>query len=426
MKKLLLVAMSLATLAGVAFAGGKTDTAAKPGASANPVELEMYYYKQENQEGLQKLLATYTEKTGVKFKTLIVPNDADATMSARAAQGQLPDILQMQSYARVWEYAEKGYVVDLSKQPVMGKVVDSSKPAVSWNGKQWALPMDYAGIGIIYNKDIFAKYGLTAPTTYRELQRVCSTLSSNGVVPFAGLLKSNWSAGHFITLVHTALLVGDKGVAVDKFVADMNAGKTSYGAVDTAKLFSVLDFYRANMGPNAQEDDWNEQQAAFAEGKAAMMVQGLWSYGAAIGTNPALNCGFIPFPVFDDAKKNKIYADIDSCFGVSAQSSPEKKEAALAFLEWLATPEAQKIWIEDYKLVPAFKGADLSSMREPFQNLLAMVSKNGAYPWAFSAYPTTAFEDGCKNGAQQYMFKKLSGDKVIQNIDQIWAAAVKK
>lgn len=424
MKKIMFAAMSLVLLAGAVFAGGKTDSGANQGVSA--VELEMYYYKQENQEGLQKLLDTYTAITGVKFKTLIIPNDADATMSARAAQGQLPDILQMQSYARVWEYAEKGYVVDLSKQPVLGKVVDSSKAAVTWNGKQWALPMDYAGIGIIYNKEIFAKYGITPPTTYRELQRAAATLKSNGVTPFAGLLKSNWSAGHFITLVQTALLVGDKGIGVDKFVADMNAGKTSYGVVDTAKLFSVMDFYRDNMGPNAVEDDWNEQQAQFAEGKAAMMVQGLWSYGAAIGTNPALDCGFIPFPVFDDAKKNKIYADIDSCFGVSAQSAPEKKEAALAFLEWLATPEAQKIWIEDYKLVPAFKGADLSSMKQPFQDLLSMVSKNGAYPWAFSAYPTVAFEDGCKNGAQQYMFKKLSGDKVIANIDEMWAAAAKK
>lgn len=425
MKKIMSAAVSLVLLAGAVFAGGGAE--AKSGsAGAAPVELEMYYYKQENQEGLKKLVDAYTAKTGVKISLLIVPNDADATMSARAAQGKLPDILQMQTYARVWEYAEKGYVVDLSKQSVMSKVVDSSKASVTYNGKQYALPMDYAGIGIIYNKDIFDKYGLKAPTTARELERVCATLKSNGVTPFAGLLAENWSAGHFITLVHTALLVGEKGVAVDKFVADMNAGKTSYGAVDTAKLFAALDFYKDNMDPKAAEWGWDQQQAAFAKGSAAMMVQGLWSYGAAIGTNPSLNCGFIPYPVFNDAKLNKMYADIDSCFGVSAQASKEKQDAALAFLDWLASPDAQKIWIEDYKLVPAFKGADLSSMKQPFQDLLSSVDKNGAYPWAFSSYPTTAFEDGCKNGAQQYMFKKITGEKVIESIDSIWAGAVKK
>jgi len=95
--------------------------------------------------------------------------------------------------------------------------------------------------------------------------------------------------------------------------------------VDTKKLFSIIDFYRASMDANAEEMSWNEQQAAFAGGKSAMMVQGLWSYGAAIGTNPSLDCGFVPFPVFNNAKMNKFYADVDSCFGISAQSAPDKQ-----------------------------------------------------------------------------------------------------
>lgn len=412
MKKILIAALLVLLCAGTMFAA--------------PVELEMYYYKQENQEGLKKLVETYTAKTGVKISMLIIPNDADAAMSARAAQGKLPDILQMQTYARVWEYAKNGYVLDISAQPVLKKVLDSAKPSVTFNGKQYALPMDYAGIGIIYNKEIFNKLKLKPPTTARELERVCAKLKAEGVIPFAGLLNENWSAGHFITLVHTALLVGEKKIPVDKFVADMNAGKTSWGVVDTAKLYAALDFYRDNMDPKAPEWGWNEQQAAFAQGKAAMMVQGLWSYGAAISTNPKLDCGFIPYPVFNKAADNRMYADIDSCFGVSAQSSKEKQAAALAFLDWLATPEAQKIWIEDYKLVPAFKGANLSSMKQPFQDLLASVDKNGAYPWAFASYPTTVFEDACKNGAQQYMFKKIAGEKIIANVDATWAASMKK
>jgi raffinose/stachyose/melibiose transport system substrate-binding protein len=389
-------------------------------------KLELYYYKQENQEGLKKLVDQFVkENPGITVDLLIVPNDADATMSARAAQGKLPDILQMQSYSRVAEYAAKGYLVDLTKQPVLAKVVDSSKPAVTWNGKLWGLPMDFAGIGIIYNKDIFAKYGLQPPATYRDLERICRTLRTNGMTPFAGLLKENWSMGHFITLVHTNLLA-EKNISADKFVADMNAGKTSYGVVDTDKLFSVIDFYRANMDKNAEEWNWNEQQAAFAEGKAAMMVQGLWSYGAAIGTNPKLNCGFVPFPIFNDAAMNKFYADVDSCFGVSAQSAPDKKAAALKFLEWLASPQAQKIWVEDYKLTLSFKGADVSKLGGPFVDLMAGVGKNGAYPWAFASYPTAVFEDACKNGAQQYVFNKKTAEAVIADIDKQWAANVKK
>ena len=409
MKKFLVLAILAVCLAG----------------SLSAQKLEMYYYKQEIQAGLKTLTDAFTKANpGITISLLIVPNDADATMSARAASGTLSEILQMQSYSRVFEYAQKGYVLDLSKQPVMSKVIDSAKAAVTWNGRQWALPMDFAGIGIIYNKQIFAQYKLQPPTTYRELERVVKTLKDNGVTPFAGLLKENWSIGHFITLVQTSLLA-EKGISVAKFIADMNAAKTSYGVVDTKKLFSIIDFYRANMDDNAEEMSWDQQQAAFAGGKAAMMVQGLWSYGAAIGTNPKLDCGFIPFPVYNDAKMNKFYADVDSTFGLSSQASAEKQAAGKKFLEWLATPAAIRIWTADCKLTSDFKGADMSALQPPFGQLMSTVAKNGAWPWAFSMYPTAAFEDAAKNGAQAYVFKKKTAEDVIADIDRIWREARK-
>ena len=386
-------------------------------------KLELYYYKQENQEGLKKLVDTFVRQNpGISIDLLIIPNDADATMAARAASGKLSEILQMQSYSRVFEYAQNGYVLDLSREPVMAKVIDSAKPAVTWNGKQWALPMDFAGIGIIYNKDMFKQYGLSAPATYRDLQRITRTLKSNGVTPYAGLLKENWSIGHFITLAHTNLLAA-KGISVEKFIADMDAGRTSYGVVDTNLLFATIDQYVENMDSNAAEMSWDQQQASFAGGESPMMVQGLWSYGAAIGTNPNLDAGFVPFPMFNDPKMVKFYADVDSCFGISAQAAPDKQAAAKKFLSWLSTPEAVKIWTTDYKLTISFKGADLSSMKPPFVELMSTVGKNGAYPWAFSMYPTAVFEDAVKNGAQAYAFKKKTAEAVIADIDRQWREA---
>lgn len=417
MKKLITAVLAL-SLAVSAFAGGSNESVSTSG---DVIELELYYYKQENQEGLLALLDAYmAENPGVKINPLIIPNDADATMAARAAQGKLADILQMQSYSRVQEYASSGYLVDLSKEPVLGKVVPGALPAVTYNGKQYALPMDMAGIGIIYNKTLFNKLGIKAPATYRELEQVCRTLKDNGVTPFSGLLAENWSAGHFITLVQTALLA-EKGIDFNKFVADMNAGKTSYGVVDTGKLFSVMDFYAANMDANAGEMSWDQQQNAFVSGKAAMMVQGLWS----LPGKADFDIGFVPFPVSNSAAKNKFYADVDSCFGVSSQSSPEKRAAALKFLNWLSSTKAKKLWIEGYRLTLSFAGADVSALPPAFSDLIDGISKNGSYPWLFSMYPTVVFEDACKNGAQQYMLKRTTADKVISNIDAMWKSSAR-
>jgi len=392
--------------------------------AAKKVQLDLFFYKQEIVKEMGELTQAFSKKyPDVEIKLEIVPNESMAVLRTKMAGGNAPDIIQLQSYASVFEFAKAGWLADLTKEPVISKVVPSTKTAVTYNGKVYALPMDVAGIGIIYNKDIFKKYGLKPPTTFSELKSVCATLKKNGVTPFAGLFQANWSRGHFISMVHTSL-AGDK---LMPWLEKMNQGKGSFAdPINKAELFKIMDFYKANVDKNAAEIDWNEQQAAFASGKAAMMVQGLWSYGAAIETNPKLNCGFIPFPTSDNPKENKLFADVDSTFAISATSSPEKTKAAKLFLEWLATPEAVKIWVEKCKLVPTFKGADVSSMDAPFQDLVRYLNDGNTNPWAFAMYPVAVFEDACKNGAQEYMFGRKNADQVIKYIDDTWKREIKK
>ena len=383
-------------------------------------KLNLFFYKQEIKDALREMCDAFSAKyPDITIETEMVPNDSITVLKTRLASGKAPDIIQLQSYSQVFEFAKAGYLLDLSKEKVISKVIDSSKAAVTYNGKVYALPMDFAGIGIIYNKKIFTKYGLEAPETYRDLRRVCSTLKKNGVTPFAGLLKANWSAGHFITLLH-GTLTGSTSKTMD-WIKKMDTGKASWAdPVDVDELFNIMDFYKQNMDSNAVEMDWNEQQAAFANEKAAMMVQGLWSYGAAIGTNPKLDCGFVPFPATNNKKDTKFYADVDSTFALSATASRSKAEAAKKFLEWLSSREAIKMWTEKCKLTSTFKGADMSALDAPFNDLMSSVNKNGAYIWEFSIYPVSAFEDAAKNGAQAYFFGQKSKEDVVKYIDETW------
>ena len=234
------------------------------GAGFNTVNLQLHYYKQENQEGLKNVIDAFERANpDIKIELHCDPNGDDSLMSSRADVGTLPDILQMQSYSRIKEYASRGLIVDITREAIMTKVLPSALPAVSWNGKQYALPMDFAGIGIIYNKDIFSKLHIVPPETFEELKEVCKVLQDNGIDPFAALLKENWSMGHFITMIHTALMK-ERNIDPERFITDMNASKTSYGIIDTDRLFEVLDFYRENLSPNGANMGGAEQQQAFA------------------------------------------------------------------------------------------------------------------------------------------------------------------
>ncbi len=395
---------------------------------AGAQELTMSFYKQEITQSLPKLLAAFEmANPGIKITTAIYPNDGGATLAAAAASGKLPDIMQQPAYSAVIENAKNGYILDLSNQPIMSKVIDGAKPSVTYNGKLYALPMDFAGIGIIYNKDIFNKYKLKAPTTYLQLQKVADTLKKNGVTPFSGLLKENWSIGHFIEMVHSSMLgsqIGNSGIF--QFVNDMNMGETSWDKeVDINALFKIMDWYKANMDPNAVEMSWDQQQAAYIKGQAAMMVQGLWALPNA-KDNPTLNSGFIPFPWSNKSAANRFFADVDSTFTVSAQSSPEEQAAALKFINWLNAPEAIKIWTTDIQLTSTFKGADVGTMPVPFRELMTSVNKLGSYPWVFSMMPTPTWETAVKNGAHGYVLGKAKPADIVKEINESWKTNYKK
>ena len=432
MKKLMLVFV-IALTATLAFAGGASEkevdeAPVQVNEVMEPVELSMSYYKQEITETLPKLLAAFNAAyPHITIVTEIHPNDGGATNAAAAAAGTLPDIMQQPGWTAIFENAKNGYILNLSDQPIMDSVIDAAIPAVTYEGKKYAVPMDFAGIGIIYNAKILAKYNLEAPETYLELQQVAATLTENGITPFAGLLKENWSIGHFLSMLHGSMLgaeVGGAGVA--DFAAKMNVGEADWGAVvDSKKMFRIIDWYVANMDASAFEMNWDEQQAAFAQEEAAMMVQGLWSYGAAVGTNPSLECGFIPFPWSNNADDNKFFADVDSTFTVSAQSSPAEQEASLLFINWLNSPEAVKIWTEDIKLTSTFKDADLSAMATPFQDLMKS-SATGAYPWEFQLSPTPTWEQATKNGAHSYVLGASTPEAVIKGINESWVANYSK
>lgn len=389
------------------------------------VRLELYYYKQENQEGLKNIVKAFEKANpDVSIDMLIIPNDSDSVMTARAEQGRLSDILQMQSYSRIKEYAEKGYLLDLSKYGFINKLRKSSLPSVSYKGKQFAMPMDFSAIGIIYNKDIFEKFQIDPPESYAELKQVCEILKKNQVVPFAGMLRENWSAGQFLSMVHTSLLL-EKNISPEKFFSDMNSGKISYGCVDTQKLFSILDFYGENMSSNADEMGTKEQICSFAKGESAMMVQGLWSYSEIKKNNPNINAGFVPFPVFDEKEKNKVYSDVDSTFAVSSQSSKEKKQAAIKFLEFLASEKGAKLWISEYKLSHSLENSDFSSLGQVYSDFESYAKKRGTLNWAFAQYPSQVYENSCKNGARDYLLKRKSSQDVIKEIDAQWGSVAR-
>jgi raffinose/stachyose/melibiose transport system substrate-binding protein len=396
--------------------------------ASKTIDLRLSLYKQEIAKQFKDLTDAFTAANpGIVINTEITPNDGGATQAAAAPDGKLPDIIQSPAYAADFQMAKQGYVVDLSALPVIKQVDPDLLSGVTYQGKVIALPTDVGTIGILYNKAIFAKYNLQVPTTYLELQKVTQVLKKNHVIPFAGLLKENWSIGQFMELLHASML-GAKGfegatgsAAIVKFADAMNVGKADWGkVVDLTEMFRIMDWYHSNMSKNALNNTWNEEVAEFDTGKAAMVVQGQWFINPMFNPKTSFDIGFFPFTWSNTADQNKFFSAPDSTFVLSTQSSPEKQAAAEKFLEFLATPEAIKIWTGEFKLVPAFKGADLSALPPAFGDIPASTAKVGSYIWEYSLTPDATWEDEIKNGALNYVIGKETPEQIASAIDQSW------
>jgi raffinose/stachyose/melibiose transport system substrate-binding protein len=378
--------------------------------------LQLFHYKQEIVNQFADIIAAFNEKyPEIKVEAENIKNDSQTLLKTRLVSNQAPDIMMLQSYSTVFEYANSGFLLNLSNESFMNNVVDGSKNAVTYKGEQYALPMDMAGIGVIYNKDIFDKYNLKVPKTFRELEHVCKVLKDNNIIPFAVSIKDNWPLGHFFSMAHTALVQND----VNDFIESMDSGTGTFNTPEMLAMFKVFDFYKENGGPNAMDMDYNNQTTNFASGNYGMMIQGLWAYGNSKSLNEKLNAGFFPFPFTNNPNETKIYADTDSTFAISAKSSPQKIEAAKKFFDFLTSEEGVKIWAEKCKLIPTVKGSDVSSFDEPFQNLVSYINSNDSMPWAFSMWPTRVFEES-KKAMQEYYSGQKSAEEVLAYLDSLW------
>jgi raffinose/stachyose/melibiose transport system substrate-binding protein len=366
---------------------------------------------------MEAITAEFTKQNpNIKINCECIANDFQTILRTRLKSNDGPDIMMLQSYSMIFEYARAGYLINLTNEPFMSNLYPSSLNAVTFDNKFYALPMDMAGIGVIYNKDIFAELGLTIPMTVSELKSICKKISDSGYTPFAVSVADCWPLGHFFSMGHTAML----GSNLDQWLFDMDSGDASFSAEQTNPIFDMLDFIIGNAGPNPLNKNYDDQKADFASGKYAMMVQGLWAYGTGSKQlNPQLNAGFFAFPFTDNPNETKLYADTDSTFAIYSGASQEKIAAAKKFFSFITSPEGTQLWVKQCQLVPTVRGADVSSMDSPYIDLIRYLNQELTMPWAFSVWPTDVFEQS-KKSLREYCEGKKSRRNVTDYMTSLW------
>jgi raffinose/stachyose/melibiose transport system substrate-binding protein len=398
-------------------------TAAVPAVAETParkVELKVFMSFPRFKDRIEKYLEVFkarekAEKNIDVTVKLEMPNSDQALpiLRVRMAANDAPDVFTLHAVGNVPEFYRGGYLTDLSNQPFVKKLHPSVRNTVTYDGKVVALPLESLSWGYMYNKKIFADLKLTPPQTLSEMRTVVAKLKAAKVTPFLLSFQESW-----IPQLMMALSLG--GVASSShpdFVDRMNRGVGSYK--DVAEVFDIIDLILANGTDKPFETGSSNGSADFANGKAAMWVQGPWMSESILKANPDFQIGVAPLPVSDNPAATMINLSTSTSLAVSPTS--KNKDVALDLINFFLDDKESSALFQDLQFNPVATIHSYPTM--PWtKEAMEYVAKGRAYQDL--SLPNAVTDETAKL-LQSYYLKETTRKQIIDRLDKTWAKAIK-
>lgn len=382
------------------------------------VVVDILQGKVEVANHLQELTDQYTKvHPNVTFNIQTV---ADPTvLKTKFASGSAPDIFTLQGYQDTQTWKDK--LEDLSDQPWVKDAYENALEPMTMDGKIYGQPVNLEGYGLVYNKELFKKAGITVlPKTYSELEVAAKKLKDAGITPFSVGYGEWWVLGN-----HGLNMAFASQQDPDAFIKGLNGGTSHITGNEYFEKYLELVHLTVKYGnSNPLTTDYNTQVTLFATGETAMIQQGNWIQPMLDQIAPNMEVGILPIPLSDDpAIADKLPVGVPSNWVIHNGAPEADKQAAKDFLNWMVTSEeGKRALVEDFKYIPAFKSIEASAKAiGPLGEELNQKTKEGkTFSWEFAKYPDGA---GQEFGAtlQAFVGGNVSKEEALKALDSSWA-----
>jgi raffinose/stachyose/melibiose transport system substrate-binding protein len=343
-KTIALVAASVLSVS-MLSACGNSESASGDGT----VKIEFFHHKREGMETINKLIEKFEEENPDIDVEQASPPEPSTVLRTRLSKNDVPDIIGVGGDMTYSDLSHAGLLTDLSNDPLIEKV----QPAyvqmlkdVSGLEEVFAVPFATNAVGVIYNLAIFEELGLEVPQTWDEFIAVAEKVQDAGKIPFYHTYKDAWT-----TLPSfNALAANTQG---EDFYSELNEGNVLAGErykEAAEKMVQLAEFGHKNQ----QGVGYNDGNTAFANGEAAMYLQGVWALPEIKKANPDIQLGVFPFPATNNPEEIKLVSGVDLLFAPSAAS--KHPEEVKKFIEFMTEDENAKQYIQEQNAFSALNG----------------------------------------------------------------------
>jgi len=312
-------------------------------------------------------------------ETALMTEDAVVSLEPKVASNDMPELVSVDSNAFAKDLADNGYLMDISATDAWNNMLDSMKTLwISDKGVKFGISGGACTSLIYYNKDLFAKAGITEfPKNYQDFIEVCETLKAAGITPMAipgsqprslGNTQFSWSLSNFV-------------VSSNDVLKDITNGKYEFNnpnMVNALKRFIDLP-----MSGYCQEGwlstGYDEAAEIFVNGESAMILYGTWLAG--LLTSPTSFEVGTAVPPWNDAEKELIpILGTETGFALGNTGTQAEKEAAVKLLEfWMG--EGFYIYQNPQGNVPPFKTETIKANIVLSDKISSVMDEITAYPF---------------------------------------------
>ncbi|RVX41754.1 raffinose/stachyose/melibiose transport system substrate-binding protein [Nonomuraea polychroma] len=319
-------AAATAVLAATAGCGSGSE-----GGSGGKTKLSFFSW--ENEQTMKPLIDAFEKQNpsiDIEFSTAPPVAEYISTLQTRLVSGTAADVFVIAAENKT-NLVQGGFVKDLTGKPFLANMSKFNTEAWSVDGKAYGMSISSWSAGILYNKDVLAKAGVSEfPTKWDDFIALCQKLKAAGTTPYyegaTGLPLS------------VAALVGHENARQGGDVdAQIFAGQKKFGDLWTGPLTTYNQLFTSGVMTKDVVGLKGEQIVdEFVNGRVAMIAAGPWDVPTLRQKAPNMNLAFAGVPTPDG---KPFWAGAASPgWAINAKTQHEKE--AEAFLTYLGSKEA--------------------------------------------------------------------------------------
>lgn len=332
------------------------------------VSIEFFNMKSEIEGIMNELVGKFEdENPGIKINHNVVP-DPTQVLGSRVASGDTPEVFSDWPNAVWGERVAGGVLMDLSGDDYLENIQEEAREMVGSFTPvegEYAVPLSYNTVGIVYNASLFDELSLEIPTTYDELINVIELIEAEGVAPFA---MEGGDPGNMLQEWYV-LLPSEENY--DEFLEETISGDMTE---TSRKLLTNVTTKFLNLTNYSQPDPlgagFEQARGDLSRGDAAMMLTGSWVFPVLRNEAPDTNFAMFPFP--GEQEEFTRASAYPGDFSLNISANAKNPEGVKKFISFLTEEDNARFYAEETGAPSTIKEVDtvLSELEYQYDYIL--------------------------------------------------------